>query len=164
MASKGTNKAIEALERRHAAERAALKAASDAGAAVRRAQERRAAELVRLDEVVADADRGADVALAVLASLMAPDIAAVLTQETAARVRMGQQRAPAEEVNARVSELGDGVPVVRRRGRPRGSGRSGGGTASAVSAPGAGATIEPGGSGDPTAALVGEEATFSEGR
>jgi hypothetical protein len=123
MASKGTNKAIEALQRRHEAERAALKAATDAGAAVRLAQERRAAELARLDEVVADAERGADVALAVLASLMAPDIAAVLTEETPARVRLGQQRASADDVSARVGELTDGAPVVRRRGRPRRGGR-----------------------------------------
>ena len=161
MASKTTNSAIEALERRHTAERAALKAAADAGAAVRRAQERRAAELARLDAVVAEAERGADVALAVLASLMAPDVAAVLTQETPARVRLGQQRASAEEVSARVSELSDGAPVVRRRGRPRGSGRSGGGTASAGSAPAAGAARN---SGDPAAAAIGKVATFSEGR
>ncbi|GAA3344744.1 hypothetical protein GCM10020358_49200 [Amorphoplanes nipponensis] len=161
MASKTTNSAIKALERRHAAERAALKAAADAGAALRRARERRAAELARLDEMVAEAERGADVALAVLASLMAPDAAAVLMQETPARVRLGQQRAPAEEVNARVSELSDGAPVVRRRGRPRGSGRSGGGTASAGSAPAAGAARN---SGDPAASAVGEVATFSEGR
>ncbi|WP_199515726.1 hypothetical protein [Nucisporomicrobium flavum] len=164
MASKTTNSAIEALERRHTAERAALKAATDAGAVVRRAQERRAAELARLDEVVADAERGADVALAVLASLMAADVAAVLMQETPARVRLGQQRAPVEEVNARVSELSDGAPPARRRGRPRGSGRSGGGTASAGSAPVAGAASSSGGSGDPAAAGVGGAAAFSEGR
>ncbi len=123
MASKTTNSAIEALERRHVAERAALKAATDAGAAVRRAQQRRAAELERLDAMVAEAEQGADVALAVLASLMAPDVAAVLTEETSGRVRLGQQRAPAEDVSARVSELTDGAPVARRRGRPRGSGR-----------------------------------------
>ncbi len=131
MASKGTNKAIEALQRRHEAERAALQAATDAGAAVRRAQERRAAELARLDEVVADAERGADVALAVLASLMAPDIAAVLTGETPARVRLGQQRASADDVSARVGDLTDGAPLARRRGRPRGSGRPGSGADSA---------------------------------
>ena len=123
MASNGTNTAIEALRRRHEAERAALKAATDAGAVVRRAQERRAAELARLDEVVAGAERGADVALAVLASLMAPDVVAVLTEETPSRVRLGQQRASVDVVNARVGELTGGAPVVRRRGRPRGSGR-----------------------------------------
>ena len=164
MASKGTNSAIEALERRHTAERAALKAATDAGAAVRRAQARRAAELARLDEVVADAERGADVAVAVLASLMAPDVAAVLTEETPARVRLGQQRAPAEEVNALVNELSDGAPVVRRRGRPRGSGRTGGGRVSAGSAPVAGAASEPGGAGDLESAGVGGVAVFSEER
>jgi hypothetical protein len=123
MASKGTNKAIEALARRHEAERAALKAATDAGAVVRRAQDRRAAELARLDAAVAEAERGADVALAVLASLMAIEVAALLTEETPARVRLGQQRAPVDDVNARVGELTGGVPVARRRGRPRGSGR-----------------------------------------
>jgi hypothetical protein len=123
MASKTTNSAIEALERRHTAERAALKAATDAGAAVRRAQERRSAELARLDAVVAEAERGADVALAVLASLMATEVAAVLTEKTPARVRLGQQRASVDEVNVRVAELTDGAPVARRRGRPRGSGR-----------------------------------------
>ncbi|MEU7906411.1 hypothetical protein [Actinoplanes sp. NPDC049118] len=138
MASKTTNSAIEALERRHAAERAALKAAADAGAAVRRAQQRRAAEVARLDEMVAGAERGADVALAVLASLMAADVAAVLTEETPARVRLGLQRAPMEDVNARVGELTDGVPVVRRRGRPRGSGRP-------ARAAGAGSTVVTGG-------------------
>jgi hypothetical protein len=121
MASKTTNKAIEALERRHAAERTALKAATDAGAAVRRAQERRAAELARLDAVVAEAEQGADVALAVLASLVAPDVAAMLTEETPARVRQGQQRASAQDVTARVGELTDTVvSVARRRGRPPG--------------------------------------------
>ena len=123
MASKGTNKAIEALERRHVAERTALKAATDAGAAVRRAQERRAAELARLDAVVAEAEQGADVALAVLASLVALDVAAMLTEETPARVRQGQQRASAQDVAARVGELTDSVvAVARRRGRPPGGG------------------------------------------
>ena len=145
MASKGTNKAIEALQRRHEAERAALKAATDAGAEVRRAQERRAAELARLDEVVADAERGADVALAVLASLMAPDIAAVLTEETPARVRLGQQRASADDVSARVSALADGAPVVRRRGRPRGSGRPASGAAAVSAAVSGGAPPSEGG-------------------
>ncbi|MEV8509669.1 hypothetical protein AB0368_33245 [Actinoplanes sp. NPDC051475] len=121
MASKGTNKAIEALQRRHEAERAALKAATDAGAAVRRAQERRATELARLDAVVVEAEQGADFALAVLASLVAPDVAAMLTEETPARVRQGQQRASAQEVAARVGELTDSVVAVARwRGRPPG--------------------------------------------
>ncbi|MFC3384390.1 hypothetical protein [Couchioplanes azureus] len=124
MASKMTNSAIEALRRRHAAEHAALKAATDAGAAVRRVQERRAGEMARWDGMVAEAERGADVALAVLASLMASDVAAALTQETPTRVRLGQQRAPVDEVTARLGELTDGVPVTRRRGRPRGSARS----------------------------------------
>lgn len=141
MASKTTNKAIEALERRHAAERTALKAAADAGAAVRRAQERRAAELARLDAVVAEAEQGADVAFAVLASLVTLDVAAMLTEETPARVRQGQQRASAEDVAARVGELTDVVVAVsRRRGRPRGGAvRSGrGDVAIAASAPAVG--------------------------
>lgn len=141
MASKSTNKAIEALERRHVAERTALKAATDAGAAVRRAQERRAAELARLDAVVAEAEQGADVALAVLASLVAPDVAALLTEETPARVRQGQQRASAQDVAARVGELTDSVvAVARRRGRPPGgAARPGGGdVAISPSAPAAG--------------------------
>jgi len=141
MASKTTNKAIEALERRHAAERTALKAATDAGAAVRRAQERRAVELARLDAVVLEAEQGADVALAVLASLVAADVAAMLTEETPARVRQGQQRASAQDVTARVAELTDEVPVARRRGRPPGGGaaRPGrGDVAIAASAPAAG--------------------------
>src|SRR4051794_13008642 len=94
MASKTTNKAVEALKARHAAERTALEAASEAGAAVGRAVQRRAAEVARLDAAVAEAERGADVALAVLASLVPPDVAAALTEETPARVRLGQQRAP----------------------------------------------------------------------
>lgn len=118
-----TNGAIEALRRRHIAERAALKAATDAGAVVRRAQDRRAVELARLDAVVAAAERGADVALAVLASLMATEVAAVLTEETPARVRLGQQRAAAEDVAARVEQLTGGA-AVSRRGRPRGSGKA----------------------------------------
>lgn len=157
MASKGTNKAIEALQRRHEAERAALKAATDAGAAVRLAQERRAAELARLDEVVADAERGADVALAVLASLMAPDIAAVLTEETPARVRLGQQRASVDDVSARVGELTDGAPVVRRRGRPRGSGRPASGADSA------GVTRSVGGEGASGAVTVAASPAVSAG-
>ena len=140
MASKTTNNAIEALERRHAAERTALKAATDAGAAVRRAQERRAVELARLDAVVAEAEQGADVALAVLASLVALDVAAMLTDETPARVRQGQQRASAQDVTARVGELTDTVVVARRRGRPPGgAARPGrGDVAIAASAPAAG--------------------------
>ena len=141
MASKTTNKAIEALERRHAAERAALKTATDAGAAVRRAQERRAVELARLDAVVAEAEQGADVALAVLASLVALDVAAMLTEEAPARVRQGQQRASAQDVTARVGELTDVVVVAaRRRGRPPGgAARPGrGDVASAASASAAG--------------------------
>jgi hypothetical protein len=141
MASKSTNKAIEALERRHVAERTALKAATDAGAAVRRAQERRAAELARLDAVVAEAEQGADVALAVLASLVAPDVAALLTEETPARVRQGQQRASAQDVAARVGELTDSVvAVARRRGRPPGGGVQAGrgDVATSASAPAAG--------------------------
>ena len=161
MASKGTNRAIEALERRHEAERAALKAATDAGAAVRRAQERRAAELARLDEVVADAERGADVALAVLASLMASDIAAVLTEETPARVRLGQQRASADDVSARVGELSDGAPVVRRRGRPRGSGRPPAGGEAARSV---GGLIASGASTVAVSPAMSAEASPSEGR
>ncbi|MFG1995216.1 hypothetical protein ACGFJ7_35105 [Actinoplanes sp. NPDC048988] len=135
MASKGTNKAIEALQRRHEAERAALKAATDAGAAVRRARERRAAELARWDAVVVEAEQGADFALAVLASLVAPDVAAMLTEETPARVRQGQQRASAQEVAARVGELTDSVvAVARRRGRPPGGGVQPGGGDVATSA------------------------------
>jgi hypothetical protein len=121
MASKTTNRAIEALERRHAAERAALRAATDATAVVGRAQERRAAEVERLDAMVAEAEQGANLALAVLASLVTSDVAAVLTGETPARVRQGQQRASVEDVTARVGELTDGVAVARRRGRPSGS-------------------------------------------
>ncbi|GLZ00820.1 hypothetical protein [Actinoplanes sp. NBRC 103695] len=141
MASKGTNKAIEALQRRHEAERTALKAAVDAGAVVRRAQERRASELARLDAVVVEAEQGADFALAVLASLVAPDVTAMLTEETPARVRQGQQRASAEDVASRVGELTDSVvAVARRRGRPKGGGvRPGGGDVeSAASVPAAG--------------------------
>jgi hypothetical protein len=122
MASKTTNSAIDALRARHAAERAALEAATEAGAAVRRAQQRRAAELARWDAAVADAEAGADVALAVLASLMPADVAATLTEETPARVRLGQQRAPVEDVTARVEQLSGGAVTVRRRGRPRRSG------------------------------------------
>jgi len=164
MASKTTNSAIEALERRHEAERAALKAATDAGAAVRRVQERRAAELARLDEVVAEAERGADVALAVLASLMAPDVAAVLTQESPARVRLGQQRASAEDVNVRVAELTDGVPLVRRRGRPRGSGRPASGVEAAVTARSAGGESAPGASMVGKGPAVSVAASANEGR
>ncbi|GAA2470862.1 hypothetical protein [Winogradskya humida] len=141
MASKSTNKAIEVLERRHVAERTALKAATDAGAAVRRAQERRAAELARLDAVVVEAEQGADIALAVLASLVAPDVAALLTEETPARVRQGQQRASAQDVAARVGELTDSVvPVARRRGRPPGGAvwPGGGDVATLASVPPAG--------------------------
>jgi hypothetical protein len=123
MASRMTNKAVEALRARHAAERAALEAASEAGAAVRRAVERRVAELARLDAVVAEAEQGADVALAVLASVVPADVAAALTEETPARVRLAQQRAPVEDVTARVEQLTGGAVVARRgRGRPRGSG------------------------------------------
>ena len=161
MASKGTNKAIEALDRRHEAERAALKAATEAGAAVRRAQDRRAAELARLDAVVVEAEQGADVALAVLASLMGPEVAAVLTEETVARVRLGQQRALVEDVNARVGELTVGAPVVRRRGRPRGSGRSALGGEAARSA---GGVNVPGASTVSVSPAVSADAPSSEGR
>lgn len=164
MSSKTTNSAIEALERRHAAERAALKAATDAGAVVRRAQERRAAELARLDAVVAEAERGADVALAVLATLMAADVTAVLTQESPARVRLGQQRASVEDVNARIGELTDGAPVVRRRGRPRGSGRSARGEASAAVPSAAADARGPGASMVAAGLAVAGGAPSSEGR
>jgi hypothetical protein len=156
-----TNSAIEALERRHTAERAALKAATDAGAVVRRAQERRAVELARLDEVVVETERGADVALAVLASLMGPDVAAVLTEETVARVRLGQQRALVEDVNARVGELTDGAPVVRRRGRPPGSGRPASGREAARSA---GSADVSGASTVSVSPAVSADAPSSEGR
>jgi hypothetical protein len=122
MASKTTNKSVEALKARQAAERAALDAASEAGAAVGRAVQRRAAEVARLDAAVAEAGRGADIALAVLASLVPADVAAVLTEETPARVRLGQQRAPVEDVTAQVDRLTGGAVVAPRRGRPRGSG------------------------------------------
>ena len=164
MASKGTNKAIEALERRHVAERAALKAATDAGAAVRRAQERRVAELARLDAAVAEAETGADVALAVLASLVAPDVAAVLTEETPARVRMGQQRASVDDVTARVGELTGGVPVVRRRGRPRGSGRPASGVEAAGTARSAGGGSASGALTVAVSPAVSAGASSSEGR
>ncbi|RSM47790.1 hypothetical protein DMB66_47545 [Actinoplanes sp. ATCC 53533] len=131
MASKMTNKAVERLKARQAAERVALEAAAEAAAAVGRAVERRSVEVARLDAAVADAERGADVALAVLASLVPADVAAVLTEETPARVRLGQQRAPVEDVTARVEQLTGGVVVARRRGRPRGSGAARTGRAAA---------------------------------
>ena len=125
MASKTTNNALEALRRRQAAERVALEAASAAGAAVERAREKRTAELVRLDATVGDAERGEDVAVAVLAALVPADVAAELAAVTAARVRLAQQRAAPDEVSARVQELTGGVPV-RRRGRPPGGGQPAG--------------------------------------
>jgi len=122
MASKTTNEAVEALNRRHAAERAALEAASAASAVVGRAVERRSVEVARLDAAVSEAERGADVALAVLASVVPADVAAALTEETPARLRLAQQRAPVEDVTARVEQLTGGAVVARRRGRPRGGG------------------------------------------
>jgi hypothetical protein len=121
MASKTTNKAVELLKARQAAERAALEAASEAGLAVGRAVQRRAAEVARLDAAVSEAEQGADLALAVLASLLPADVAAALTGATPARVRLGLQRAPVEDVTARVEQLTGGAVVARRRGRPRGS-------------------------------------------
>jgi len=132
MASRTTNKAVELLKVRQAAERAALEAASEAGAAVGRAVARRAAEMARLDVAVSEAERGADIALAVLASLLPADVAAALTGETPARVRVGQQRAPVEDVTVRVDQLTGGAVVARRRGRPRGSGAARAGRAVAV--------------------------------
>jgi hypothetical protein len=120
MASKSMNRASEVLARRHAAEEKALKVAVSAGVAVQRAQERRAVELARLDAAVADAERGADTALAVLASLVPADVAALLAEETPARVRQAQQRAPGDEVSAQVQVLTGAAPV-RRRGRPPGT-------------------------------------------
>ena len=126
MASKSMNNATDVLARQQAAERDALKAAGTAGAAVQRAQERRAVELERLDQNVTDAERGADLALAVLAALVGADRSARLTGETLARLRLAQQRASVEDVGKRVQELtGDdpaqpAEPAARRRGRPPG--------------------------------------------
>lgn len=126
MASKSMNNATDILARQQASERDALKAAGTAGAAVQRAQERRAVELERLDRNVTDAEGVADLALAVLASLVGADRAARLTGETSARLRQAQQRASVEDVGTRVQQLtGDNPaqpaePAVRRRGRPPG--------------------------------------------
>lgn len=126
MASKMTNEAVAALKRRQAAELEALVGAESAAEIVGRARQRRADELERLDAAVGEAEQGEDLALAVLATLVPPDVAAGLAGVTPARVRQAQQRAPVEEVGARVQTLADGAPVPRLRGRPRGSGRPAG--------------------------------------
>jgi hypothetical protein len=95
------------LKRRHTAERAALAAA---------------AALERLDAAVREAEERADVAWAVLASLMPVDVAALLVEQTPARMRLGQQRAAEAEVTSRMRELTGAAPGFRRRGRPPGRG------------------------------------------
>ena len=92
------NEAIQVLRKRQAVELEALSAVTVAVSVVERARQRRAAEVERLDAVVTDAERGADVALAVLASLMSVDVAAGLVQVPAVRVRQAQQHAPVDEV------------------------------------------------------------------
>ena len=118
-----TNQAVAALKKRQAAELEALVGAATAAEVVSRAQQRRTDELQRLDAAVDEAERGEDLALAVLATLMSPDVAAGLADVAPARMRQAQQRAPVDEVHSRVQALTDGAPVPRRRGRPRGSGR-----------------------------------------
>ncbi|MFI5496602.1 hypothetical protein [Actinoplanes sp. NPDC051859] len=121
MASRATNETIAELKRRQAAELEALTDVTAASGTVDRVRQRRADALERLDADVRDAEGREDMALAVLAVLR-PDVAAGIADVTAARVRQAQQRAPVEEVGARVQELTGAAPP-RRRGRPRGAGR-----------------------------------------
>ena len=120
------NEAIQVLRKRQAVELEALSAVTVAVSVVERARQRRAAEVERLDAVVTEAERGADVALAVLASLMSVDVAAGLVQVPVARVRQAQQHAPVEDVGLRVQDLTGDTVRPATRGRPRGAGRSSG--------------------------------------
>jgi hypothetical protein len=123
MASDSTNVAIEQMRRRHAAQESALRAVTVARGAVEKAQDRRAAELERLDAAVSEAQGGHDEALAVLAELVPASEVADYAGESVARVREAQKRADPAVVSARVAELTKGLPKRRGPGRPRKSGR-----------------------------------------
>jgi hypothetical protein len=109
------------MRRRHAAQETALRAVSVARGAVQKAQERRAAELARLDVSVGDAERGLDEAFAVLAGLVSPAEVADYAGESLARVREALKRASGEVVAERVAALTEGLSRRRGPGRPRGS-------------------------------------------
>ncbi|WP_433294562.1 hypothetical protein ACQP2F_33420 [Actinoplanes sp. CA-030573] len=125
MASDSTNVAIEQMRRRHAAQESALRAVAVARGGVEKAQDRRAAELERLDAAVSEAQGGHDEALAVLAELVPAAEVADYAGESVARVREAQKRADAAAVSARVAELTEGLAKRRGPGRPRGLGRGG---------------------------------------
>jgi hypothetical protein len=122
MASKTSNEAVQALRQQQKAEEAALLAVLAAVGAVEQARQRRTAELAALDAAVSEAEAGEDVALAVLGTLMPADRAGRLAGVAPTRMQQALRRAAADTVTGRMEALTGETAVVRRRGRPPGTG------------------------------------------
>ncbi|BEL12861.1 hypothetical protein Q0Z83_110520 [Actinoplanes sichuanensis] len=122
MASKTSNEAVQALRRQQKAEETALLAVLGASGTVEQTRQRRAAELAALDAAVSEAEAGEDLALAVLGALMPADRAGRLAGVTPARMQQALRRAATDAVTGRLEALTGETAVVRRRGRPPGTG------------------------------------------